>query len=71
MTETELIPGAVGAGGCQLSPDRPMRTAATGAALFSAGGAPVQAQVGELLHPVAGNRQPPGGECSSGVDHWS
>jgi hypothetical protein len=55
MTGTELIPGAIRLGSCQLDPDRTAQTAGTTAALFSAGGAQVQAQVGELLPSVAGN----------------
>jgi hypothetical protein len=56
MTETDLIPGAVGAGKCQLYPGRPVQTAGTGAALISAGGMQVQARVGALLPSVAGSR---------------
>jgi hypothetical protein len=56
MTPTELIPGTVHGGSCPLYPDRPVQAAGTGAALFSAGGAQVQAQVCQLLPSVAGNR---------------
>jgi hypothetical protein len=55
MTGTELIPGAVRGGNYELTSDRPVQTAGTGAALFSAD-AQIQAQVCGLLPSVAGNK---------------
>ena len=55
MTGTELIPGAVHAGSCQLCPDRPAQTAGTSAAFFCSGDPQVRAQEGKLLHSIAGN----------------
>jgi hypothetical protein len=54
MTGTEL-PGAVRVGSCQLCPDRPAQTAGTSAVFSCSGDAHVRAQVGKLLHLIAGN----------------
>jgi len=55
MTGTELIPGAVHAGSCQLCPSRPAQAAGASAAFFCSGDPQVRAQAGKLLHSVAGN----------------